>query len=187
MRKLLLPLLLLAGAAHAQGSPHSSARDRAAVVDQLLAALKAAPSEEVAGPLELRITQIWIESGSPAATLLMIRGIRDMKSGAHDDAVDDFDSVVALEPDLAEGWSQRGVARFAAGDMQGAIADISEALKRDPRHFTALQALSRIAESRQDWTGALAAWEKVLEIDPKTPDGVSRLKDLRRRALGDDT
>ena len=35
-------------------------------VDQLLAALKAAPSEEVAAPLESRIQHIWLDAGSPA-------------------------------------------------------------------------------------------------------------------------
>jgi hypothetical protein len=31
------------------------------------------------------------------------------------------------------------------------------------------------------------AWQKVIELDPKTPGGEARLNDLRRRALGEAT
>ncbi len=44
-----------------------------------------------------------------------------------------------------------------------------------------------LSEARKDWKGAYtAAWQKVLEIDPKTPGGNDRLKDLRRHALGEE-
>ena len=36
-------------------------------------------------------------------------------------------------------------------------------------------------------SGAYAAWQKKLEIDPQTPGGEAKRKDLQRRALGDDT
>ena len=54
-------------------------------------------------------------------------------------------------------------------------------------NFVALQTLSHIAEAQADWKGALAAWQKVLELDPRTPDGQERLQMLRRRALGEST
>ena len=60
-------------------------------------------------------------------------------------------------------------------------------LQREPRSFVALDTLTRLSEAREDWKGAYAAWQKKLEIDPKTPGGEEKLKDLRRRALGDDT
>ncbi len=59
-------------------------------------------------------------------------------------------------------------------------------MKREPRQFRALQDLSGIAEQRGDWKGAYAAWTRALELDPKTPGGADRLKDLKRRAFGID-
>jgi cytochrome c-type biogenesis protein CcmH/NrfG len=47
--------------------------------------------------------------------------------------------------------------------------------------------LSRIAEQRDDYTGALAAWEKALELDPKTPDGQERLKTLIKKVQGEES
>ena len=69
---------------------------------------------------------------------------------------------------------------------QGAIADIQATLQHEPRSFAAFETLAAIAEARKDWKGAYEAWQKVLEIDPKTPGGQERLKDLRRHALGEE-
>ena len=76
--------------------------------------------------------------------------------------------------------------RFTTGDTQGAIADIRATLQHEPRSFAAFSTLAGISEARKDWRGAYDAWQKVLEIDPKTPGGQERLKDLRRHALGEE-
>ncbi len=164
------------------------ARDRNQILlDQLLTALRAAPSEDVAGMLEARIEHLWLEAGSPAVGLLMMRGMREMQAGTPSDAEEDFDAAIALDPGNPEAWHRRAIARFEDGDTLGAIEDIGEVLQREPRNFAALDTLARLSEAREDWKGAYAAWQKKLEIDPKTPGGEEKLKDLRRRALGDDT
>lgn len=156
-------------------------------VDQLLAALKSAPDEAAAATLETRIEHIWLEAGSPAVNLLMIKGMREMHAGAPAEAEEDFAAALTLDPGYAEAWRRRAIARFDSGDTNGAIADIGEVLQREPRNFAALDTLTRLSEALQDWRGAYAAWQKKLEIDPKTPGGEAKLKDLKRRALGDDT
>lgn len=157
------------------------------MLDRLMAALKAAPSAEVAAPIEQQILQRLVQAGSPAVTLLMSRGLRDLQSDANQDAIEDFSDAITLDPKLAEAYHQRAKARYAAGDTAGAIADIEQTLEHEPRDFAALRTLAAIAEARKDWKGAYAAWQKLLDIDPKTPDGDEHLKDLRRRALGDET
>jgi tetratricopeptide (TPR) repeat protein len=184
MGRLLAVLVVLLGA-NAWGQPSSA--DKRAALDKLMGALKTAPTEEAAAPIEAHVRQLWLEQGSPAVTLLMSRGLRDLKAGAHEEAIADFSDAIALDPAMAEAWHQRAVARYEQGDTLGAIRDIEETLKREPRHFKAFETLSRIAENRKDWKGAYAAWQKVLEIDPKTPGGEQRLKDLKRRALGEQT
>jgi tetratricopeptide (TPR) repeat protein len=158
-----------------------------AEMDALLGSLKTAPNEQVAAAIEERIKQKWVESGSPAATLLMGRGMRDLSTDSGDEALADFDSVLALEPDLQAAFSLRARAKFLTGDYQGAIQDTEAALAREPRNFMALQGLSRIAEARGDLKGALLAWQKVMEIDPRTPDGDKRLRELNRKVNGEST
>ena len=180
---LALVLLLLGASAWAQ----PSAADKRHAIDKLLDTLKAAPTEEAAAPIEAHLRQLWLEQGSATVTLLMGRGLRDLKAGSHDEAIADFSDAIALDPNVAEAWHQRAIARYEQGDTSGAIRDIEETLKREPRHFKAFETLSHIAENRKDWKGAYAAWQKVLELDPKTPGGEQRLKDLKRRALGEQT
>lgn len=173
--------VLCAGAASADAGPAA----RKAELDRLLTALKAAPNEQAAGILEVRIRQLWTEAGGPAATLLMNKGARNLQDNAEDEAIDDFDAALALSPGLPEAYVRRAMARFGAGDYAGAVADISQALTLEPRHFGALQALSHIAEAHGDWQGALSAWQKSLEIDPNTPGGQDRLKLLTTKAEGE--
>jgi hypothetical protein len=140
----------------AQDAPPPRA-DLKATIDHLLDALKVAPTEETAAPLELQITELWLRQGSPAVSLLMARGLRELKAHTPQDA----------EEDLS--------------------ADLQQALDREPRDFGAFRMLEQIAEAREDWKSAYAAQQQLMAIDPKTPGGADKLKDLRRRALGQET
>lgn len=180
MLRLATMLALVAGMAWAQVKPNPA-------VDGLLSALLAAPTEEASAAIEAQIKAQWAEAATPAVRLLLSRGVRELNEGAAGEAVDSFDAALDLDPDLLEGWRGRAQARSRLGDAVGAVRDIQELLRREPRSFAGLQDLSRMAEGRSDWRGALAAHQKLLEIAPRTPGGQARLRDLRRRALGDDT
>jgi tetratricopeptide (TPR) repeat protein len=184
-RGILVTVALLAGAfpALAQTPPV----DRHAAADRLLDALKSAPTEQTASLVESHVVALWIESASPAVRLLLSRASREQQAGANQDAIEDFGAALALQPDLAEAWRQRADARFARGDMAGAVSDLREALRREPREFLAYRSLVRIAEARADWKAAFAAWNKLLAIDPKTPGGEQHMKELRRKAFGEET
>ena len=178
--RILLLILFAARPAFGEGAPNPT-------VDSLLAALRAAPTEEAAAALEGQVRAKWIEAASPALRLLLARGMRELNEGSPGEAVDSFDAALDLDPDLLEAWRGRAQGRARLGDAAGAVRDIQELLRREPRSFAALQDLSHMAEARSDWRGALAAHQKLLEVDPRTPGGQSRLRDLRRRALGEDT
>jgi tetratricopeptide (TPR) repeat protein len=184
MRCLVLALIVCVppGLALAQ-----SPAEKHAMANKLLDALKQAPSEEAAAPLEAQIRQLWATGGTPAVTLLMGRGLRELHAGATDDAIEDFGDAITLDPALAEAYRQRAVARYQAGDTTGAVADLEAAVQHEPRDFAAFETLSRIAEAHEDWKGAYSAWQKVMEIDPKTPGGMDRLNELKRKALGVET
>ena len=183
MRRRAALLLLLAGPAAAQSAPSNAPK---AGIDNLLSALKAAPNEDAASAIEAQLRAQWAQQASPAVRLLLARAARELSEGAATDALDSFDAALDLSPDLLEGWLGRAQARRALGDTTGAVRDIEELLRREPRSFIAFQELSRIAEDRRNWRGALAAWQKALELSPKARGGQDRLRDLQRRALGDE-
>ena len=128
-------LLRAAGVRAECGGPGN---DRRAALDKLLGALKTAPSEEIAGPLEQQIRQLWLNAGTPAVTLLMSRGLREMKA----DAQAGRDRGL-LRGDHAgsERWRRPITSAPSRASppatRQGAIADLQATLQREPRSFAA--------------------------------------------------
>jgi tetratricopeptide (TPR) repeat protein len=174
--------LALCAPAHAQ-----PAAEKRANIEHLLDALKAAPDEQAASAIEEQLQQAWLHAGTPAVTLLISRGLRTLQAGETGDAVDSFSDAITLQPDDAEAWHQRAIARYHAGDFTGAINDLHQTVTLEPRDFAAFRTLADISAAREDWKGAYAAWQKVLELDPKTAGGADRLKDLKKHAFGEDT
>ncbi|HVY14670.1 MAG TPA: tetratricopeptide repeat protein [Rhodopila sp.] len=170
------------------GSPVAAqpASGTKADIDALLNALKTAPNEETAALLEDRLQRLWLRSGSAVATLLMNRGLRSVKAEQYDDAITCFTDAITLKPDYAEAFRQRALARYKTGDTPGAVADLGEAVKLEPRDFLAYHAMADIAQARNDWKAAYLAWQKVLEIDPKTEGADERLRELKVKAVGED-
>ena len=166
MRRWIALLLLFPALAFGQ-----SAQEKRAALDKMLDALRTAPTEQVATMMEEKIRQFWVESGTPAVTLLMSRGLRETNSGTANEAIAVFSDAIILDPTLPEAWHQRAIARFKSGDTPGAVRDIQETLKLEPRHFGAWRTLERIAEARGDWKAAYDAWRHVLDIDPRTANG----------------
>jgi tetratricopeptide (TPR) repeat protein len=177
-RAVLAALVLLPASAAAQ-------RRRELSVDQLFEALKIAPTDEAARAVEAQIWQAWLQQGSPAVQLLMRRGMRHLHARALDDALEDFDAVIALAPEMAEAWNKRATVYFLRGEHDNAARDIAETLAREPRHFGALAGLSQVHEARGDLVAALRAYEAALAIHPRLPGADDRLKELRRKALGE--
>ena len=184
----LLMMASWANAAGAQSAPAEAASPEAvrrAALDEALEALSKAGNEEESAKLEARLRQMWLEAGTPAVTLLIARGMRQLQGEAAEEARKDFEAALTLDPDHAEAWHQMAEARYALGDTAGAVVALAEALRREPRLFPALQTLSRIAEERENWKGAYDAWRKAMEIAPKLREGEAKLRDLKRRALGE--
>ncbi|WP_369413601.1 tetratricopeptide repeat protein [Caldovatus aquaticus] len=168
--------------------PHGEREEaRRAELDRLFAALRDAPDEMAAALVEARIHAVWQQGASPAVQLLMRRGLRSLEARAPEEALEDFDAAITLAPGFAEAWYRRAQAHAAAGDIAAAMRDLRETLRLEPRHFGALVTLSAIQEEAGDLAGALRSFQAALEIHPKLRGAEMRLRDLRRRALGEDT
>ena len=182
MRAIVLCLLLLTLPAAAQPKPTA----RAAEFDALFAGLKAATNEATSEKIDRRLRQLWSQSVAPSAGLLLNRSARELNANAAQDALDDVEAALVIDPAAPEAYHRRALARAALGDLPGALSDLNETLRREPRYYPALQSLSHLAEARGDHKGALSAWEKVLDLNPKVQDGAERLDAIKRKAFGSD-
>ncbi|WP_424811066.1 hypothetical protein [Roseococcus sp. YIM B11640] len=185
MRRVLLALLLLASPAWAQTAPappSQAQRD----LERAFEALREAPDERGALAAEAIIRQVWARQATASVALLINRGVRNLRAGQPGDALEDFDAAITLSPSLADAWHWRAQANAQVGDRVAAAGDLRECLRLDPRHFPALLSLSRLQEEAGDFAGALRSQEAAMAIHPYLPGGNERLRDLRRRAEGEE-
>lgn len=173
-----LVLLLSSLALPLQAQP---ARD----LDRAFEALREAPDEAGGRMAEAVVAQLWARQASPAVALLLNRGIRTLRGGGAEEALEDFDAAITLAPRLADAWHWRAQAQARAGDRPAALADLRECLRLEPRHFGALLTLSRIEEEAGNGAAALRAMEAALAIHPRLPGGTERLRDLVRKVEGE--
>ncbi|GAV36937.1 Tetratricopeptide repeat protein [Roseomonas sp. TAS13] len=101
--------------------------------------------------------------------------------------MEDLDAAITLQADDPRSWILRGQAQAALGDRRAGALDLREALRLEPRQFDALLALSTLQQDSGDLVGALHSLEAAMKINPRMAGGEARLRDLRRRALGDST
>ena len=73
----------------------------------------------------------------------------------------------AAKPDVAHELEARAVTKCEKGDLDGAIADATEALDKDPRLSRAWQARASVRAQRRELEGAIADATNALELDPR--------------------
>ncbi|HXN41949.1 MAG TPA: tetratricopeptide repeat protein, partial [Myxococcaceae bacterium] len=67
------------------------------------------------------------------------------------------------------GWFLLGLAKFEAGDNEGARQAVVEALKLNPRHGRARMLLAAIYLNESQSALATAELERYLELEPRGP------------------
>ncbi|MBI3436663.1 MAG: tetratricopeptide repeat protein [Proteobacteria bacterium] len=153
-------------------------------LDLLFEALKLAPDEVTAKAIENRIWAAWALSVSDTANLLMTRVKTAMEKSDTQLALRLLDTIIELRPDFAEAWNRRATIYFLQKDYSRSLADISEVLAREPRHFGALAGLATILHDIGDDERALGALRRVLALHPHFKGVADRVKELAEKVDG---
>ncbi len=135
-------------------------------LDELFESLTDTPDPLRAQSLEARIWRIWLEHEDGAVAELMRKGVDAMQRGDRRSALEDFDQIVTIAPDFAEGWNKRATVHYLLGNYEESLADIAETLAREPRHFGALSGRGLVYSQLEDFEAALEAFEAALEVHP---------------------
>jgi tetratricopeptide (TPR) repeat protein len=139
-----------------------------AVVDQLVAAARAAPAVT---PAQLSAQEHFERAAARA----------------DDDAagkISDYSEALRLNPEHAEAFHFRGVARADDGDLEGAIADYTEALRLNPES-AGVFARRAVAHARTgDLHGAAADYREAARLNPWRPEYGNRAISAHLAATG---
>jgi tetratricopeptide (TPR) repeat protein len=90
-------------------------------------------------------------------------------AGKYEDAIEAYDTALAIDPAFAVALAGRAAALFETGDIDGAVADLDTAIELGEdaallyNRAAALQAAGRFA-------AALADLDRAAELDPEDPD-----------------
>ena len=153
-------------------------------IDFLFQALKAAPDDQTARLIEGRIWALWLASGSDTADLLMSRARTAIEQNDSELAIQLLDAIIELKPDYIEAWNRRATLYFEKHDYARAMSDIAQVLAREPRHFGALTGLGMILQDIGDNKGALEAFRRALEVDPRLERVPEIVKSLTEKVEG---
>jgi tetratricopeptide (TPR) repeat protein len=171
-------VLGLAPAAGAAPTTSRPSADAARELDTLYGRLAKTRFSDEASGIVAEIGHLRLQSGSDTADLLISRALKARESDNWALALKLFDSVVGLYPDWSEAWSERATARFRSGDVSGAMADVAQTLKREPRDLGALAGLAAMMLDVGDADAALKVYDRALKLAP----AYEPLKEARARA-----
>ena len=142
----------------------------AAEMDDLIAAIRAAPDAASAGSVSNRMWALWLDAPDARAQSLLDQGMLSRQARDYDAAAVAFDDLVAYCPDYAEGYNQRAFVHFLRGDYQPALEDLDLALARSPRHVGALsgKALTLFGLGRME--AGQTVLREALALNPWLPE-----------------
>ena len=172
IRALLLAVLFLVGAAHAEPS------------DEMFEKLRTAPSDSEANDVAMDIWASWMESGSPTVDVIMERGVDAQTAGDFETARAFFDRAILIKPDYPEAWNRRAALFLMDENYTEALGDLNETLQLEPRHFGAWSGLGMMFESMGSPKHALEAYREAIEIYPRMQQALAAEKRLSKLAEG---
>jgi tetratricopeptide (TPR) repeat protein len=97
------------------------------------------------------------------------------------EAILDYDRALELDPQIAEGYVDRALARIELNDSQAALADLDRAIQFDPKLDRAYLARGGLKRRKGDVPGALQDYNKAIELNPTSASAY----DARGNALWD--
>lgn len=151
---------------------------RQKILDELFDRLAKAQDRDEARGLAGAIERVWSRSGSDTADLLMERVNALFRQKDFKIARDMLDRLTEIEPQWSEVWSRRATTRFMDRDYAGAMEDLAQVLRIEPRHFMALVGVGTILEREENKAQALRVFRRALEINPQLNEIRSKVEKL---------
>lgn len=147
-------------------------------IDDLFEDLQGAPEGFEARVLEKTILNVFAQSGSPTADLLMDRAANAILDEDFGVGLALLNRVTELQPAFAEGYHRRSQVYFLQADYANAMVDLQSVLRLEPRHFVAIKALGFVLMETGDEAGALKAFRMALDLNPHMEDVQQAIKTL---------
>lgn len=92
---------------------------------------------------------------------------RGVEATNHDDEIRFNSQAIRLKPDFADAFNNRGLARQAKGDLEGALTDYDEAIRLKPDYALAFNNRGTARSDKDDLDGALLDFNEAIRLRPE--------------------
>ncbi len=103
---------------------------------------------------------------TPSADDHVAQGIAHIEAGKLDEAIDELEAAIALNPNHAGAYVQLGNAHYNLGQFEAAVAALQAAAKLDAGNADIHRNLGTAYGKMSQWEEAAAAYQKAIELKP---------------------
>ena len=108
----------------------------------------------------------WMTIDNPESQKIMDMVPYFFQSRNYDEAIEAFTYVIEQEPNFSEAYNKRATFYFMMGDFENSMKDIETTLALEPRHFGALDGMSKILISYKKYVQAFKVYEEMMNLMP---------------------
>ena len=134
-------------------------------IAQLLADLKN-PDQTIRYQATEELWRIWFYQKGVLGLELLQRSQAMLEAGEFIQAEEILTKLIADLPDFGEAWNRRAVLYYIRQQYRKAIADCQIVIRLNPVHFGALHGLGLCHAALGDYSAAILAFRRALEIQP---------------------
>lgn len=94
-------------------------------------------------------------------------GLKDFENKKYDDAIENFNKVIEIDPNNRDAYFTRARAKSALGDLKGSIADNDKVIELDPNFSMAYNNRGWDNFLQKNYIEALKDFNKAIELEPR--------------------
>ena len=108
----------------------------------------------------------WTKTDEPEIEKIMNSIPYFFQTQKYEEAIKALDYALEINPNYSEGYNKRATFYFMMGDFENSMKDIESTLALEPRHFGALDGMSRILISYKKYEQAFQVYEEMMNLMP---------------------
>ncbi|MDZ8188880.1 MAG: tetratricopeptide repeat protein [Nostoc sp. ChiSLP02] len=134
-------------------------------INSLLEELKN-PDATVREQATRKIWRIWFQQKGIYGLERIDRSQKLLDAGETTEAEIALTELLREQPDFAEAWNRRAFLYYSIGDYQKSLADCQMVIQINPIHFGALHGMGLCYAALGNYSEAIRAFKRALEIQP---------------------
>lgn len=113
-----------------------------------------------------RLWRIWFKQKGIYGLEIIDRSQKLLDAGEFSEAEILLNKLVNEQPDFAEAWNRRAFLYYSSGKYKKSLADCQKVVEIIPVHFGALHGMGLCYAALKEYSKAIKAFQRALEIQP---------------------